>query len=163
MPENLATHGRRKSSSLGSSSTIGPGNGLVYVGSDHGGFFATSVNRPGFLNGRLPDAPWPKFHHDIQNRGELPLMSGIGGEPQTALGVRKQSATIVRAVLELPAAASHKPQTASWLLDATGRRVAELHPGPNDVSRLAPGIYFVTDLGSGGRGRGEVRKVVIAK
>jgi len=33
------------------------------------------------------------------------------------------------------------PKTA--LLDATGRKVADLHPGPNDVSRLAPGVYFV--------------------
>ncbi len=155
--------GRRKSASLGSSSTIGPGNGLVYVGSDHGGFFAMSVNRPGFLNGRLPDAPWPKFHHDIQNRGALPFVSGIGGEGQTSPDVPKQSATIVRGVLEMPAAASHEPQAASWLLDATGRRVAELHPGPNDVSRLGDGVYFVRDQGSGDRSRGEVRKVVVAR
>jgi hypothetical protein len=29
------------------------------------------------------------------------------------------------------------------LLDITGRKVMELQPGDNDVSRLAPGVYFV--------------------
>jgi hypothetical protein len=31
------------------------------------------------------------------------------------------------------------------------------------VSRIEAGVYFVRDLGSGVRGRGDVRKVVIAK
>jgi len=56
------------------------------------------------------------------------------------------TATIVRGVLEL---AGGKPgqsttgQSLVFLLDATGRRVAELHPGRNDVSRLEAGVYFV--------------------
>jgi len=29
------------------------------------------------------------------------------------------------------------------LFDAAGRKVMDLVPGPNDVSRLAPGVYFV--------------------
>ncbi len=29
------------------------------------------------------------------------------------------------------------------LLDAAGRRVMSLVPGPNDVRHLAPGVYFV--------------------
>ena len=29
------------------------------------------------------------------------------------------------------------------LLDASRRKVLELHPGANDVSRFAPGVYFV--------------------
>jgi len=29
------------------------------------------------------------------------------------------------------------------LLDVSGRKAMELQPGPNDVSRLAPGVYFV--------------------
>jgi len=29
------------------------------------------------------------------------------------------------------------------LLDISGRAVLVLHPGPNDISRLAPGVYFV--------------------
>jgi hypothetical protein len=34
------------------------------------------------------------------------------------------------------------------LLDASGRRVLSLRPGPNDVSRLAPGVYFLSTRGS---------------
>jgi hypothetical protein len=29
------------------------------------------------------------------------------------------------------------------LLDAAGRRILDLKPGPDDVSHLAPGVYFV--------------------
>jgi hypothetical protein len=31
------------------------------------------------------------------------------------------------------------------LLDAAGRKVMGLHAGANDVSRLAPGVYFVRE------------------
>lgn len=34
------------------------------------------------------------------------------------------------------------------LLDAAGRKAMELQPGPNDVSRLAPGVYFVEQHGA---------------
>jgi NADH:ubiquinone oxidoreductase subunit len=44
--------------------------------------------------------------------------------------------TIVRGVLNLPLAA---------LLDITGRKVLKLQAGPNDVSRLAPGVYFIRE------------------
>ncbi len=33
---------------------------------------------------------------------------------------------------------------AGWMLDASGRKVAALHPGTNDVRAVAPGVYFVT-------------------
>jgi hypothetical protein len=29
------------------------------------------------------------------------------------------------------------------LLDISGRKMLDLRPGPNDVGRLAPGVYFV--------------------
>lgn len=50
-------------------------------------------------------------------------------------------ATVVRGVLHFPVSSfgfSH-----SSLIDAAGRRLLDLSPGPNDVSRLAPGVYFV--------------------
>jgi hypothetical protein len=53
------------------------------------------------------------------------------------------TATIVHAMLWLASATSRKPQAASWLLDVSGRKVLDLHPGTNDVSGLAPGVYFV--------------------
>jgi hypothetical protein len=48
-----------------------------------------------------------------------------------------------RGVLYLSKASSSKPQASSCLLDIAGRKVMTLHPGANDVSRLASGVYFV--------------------
>ena len=61
---------------------------------------------------------------------------------------RQLTATIVRGVLWLPAAASSETQAPSCLLDAVGRRVIRLRPGPNDVQHLSPGVYFVSSPGS---------------
>jgi hypothetical protein len=58
------------------------------------------------------------------------------------------TATIVRGVLWLRAAASSKTQAPSYLLDAVGRRVMRLRPGPNDVQHLSPGVYFTSSPGS---------------
>jgi hypothetical protein len=72
-------------------------------------------------------------------------------------------ATVCRGVMLLREASSHKPQAAS-LLDIAGRHVLDLHPGPNDIRHLTPGVYFVregaqaTNLKTQG-----VRKVVIAQ
>jgi len=53
-------------------------------------------------------------------------------------------ATIVCGALFLPEATGHKLQAAS-LLDVSGRKVMDLHPGANDVRALAPGVYFVRE------------------
>ncbi|UCG42757.1 MAG: T9SS type A sorting domain-containing protein, partial [candidate division WOR-3 bacterium] len=49
----------------------------------------------------------------------------------------------------------------AMLLDATGRVVMDLQPGPNDIRHVAPGIYFLRPAESGGRSA--VRKVVIQR
>jgi predicted acyl esterase len=67
----------------------------------------------------------------------------------------RPAASIVRGVLSLAGSASHKPQAAG-LWDMTGRKVLDLKPGPNDVSRLAPGVYFV-------RRPPDITKVVVSK
>ncbi|UCG42509.1 MAG: VCBS repeat-containing protein [candidate division WOR-3 bacterium] len=56
-------------------------------------------------------------------------------------------------------------QSGAMLLDATGRAVMDLQPGPNDVRHAAPGVYFVVTphpdpLPQGERGTA-VRKIVI--
>jgi hypothetical protein len=53
--------------------------------------------------------------------------------------------TIVRGVLFLTEVSDLKPQANSWLLDVSGRKVIDLEPGANDVSALAPGVYFVRE------------------
>jgi hypothetical protein len=51
--------------------------------------------------------------------------------------------TIIRGVLFLPEASGEKREARCELLDVSGRRVLDLKPGANDVSRLSPGVYFV--------------------
>ncbi len=76
----------------------------------------------------------------------------------TAYGPRL-TALVIRNMLLLPEAASLRPQAAS-LLDASGRKVLDLHPGANDVSELAPGVYFVREAEAQAQA---VRKVVITR
>jgi hypothetical protein len=47
------------------------------------------------------------------------------------------------------------------LLDAAGRLVMKLAPGPNDIRHLAPGIYFLRSAESGKRSA--VQKIVIQR
>jgi len=46
----------------------------------------------------------------------------------------------------------------SALLDVSGRKVLDLRPGANDVSRLAPGVYFVREAQTP-----SVRRVVVTR
>ena len=48
------------------------------------------------------------------------------------------------------------------LLDASGRKVMDLHPGANDVSRLPAGVYFVREAQAQAQAQA-VHKVVIQK
>jgi len=95
------------------------------------------------------------------------LVYGAGVEENgrpSAHDSRLRAPTIIRGVLSLPAASSPKLQASSCLLDAAGRKVLKLKPGPNDVSRLAPGVYFVrAEPSAVSRGPSAVRKVVLAK
>ncbi|HTW92002.1 MAG TPA: hypothetical protein VMH22_09870 [bacterium] len=69
---------------------------------------------------------------------------GIEETPNAKVRVRSGGATIVRGVLYLPAASVER-EASCLLLDIGGRKVAELHPGANDVRALAPGVYFVRE------------------
>jgi hypothetical protein len=52
-------------------------------------------------------------------------------------------------------------QSGAKLLDASGRVVMDLKPGPNDIRHVAPGVYFVRSADSGERSA--VRKVIIQR
>lgn len=71
--------------------------------------------------------------------------AGVGEESRPPTACRSPlTASVVRGMLEIslqPTANGSRPEVG--LLDASGRRVAKLHDGPNDVSRLAPGVYFI--------------------
>ena len=78
------------------------------------------------------------------------LPTAVAEHPQSLAPRPSPIASVVRGVLylqaprdmtEMPGISDRVPRPA--LLDATGRRLLDLAPGPNDLSRLAPGVYFV--------------------
>jgi YVTN family beta-propeller protein len=69
--------------------------------------------------------------------------------------------TIIRGVMYVPEASSHKPQAAS-LLDISGRKVLDMHAGANDVRTLAPGVYFVRTAQAQAQAQA-IRKVVVTR
>jgi hypothetical protein len=76
-------------------------------------------------------------------------------------GTMNAGPTILRGVLNLQSAI-YNLQSEIALLDISGRNVLALHPGPNDVSRLAPGVYFVRAV-SRKLSAASCRKVMIAR
>ncbi|MBN2464239.1 hypothetical protein JXD38_01255, partial [candidate division WOR-3 bacterium] len=79
-------------------------------------------------------------------------------EPAPASPSRSACPTVVRRATPIRVLA------ASELWDATGRRVAALSVGLNDISHLASGVYFLRGPGTEDRGSSTaVRKVVIAE
>jgi len=67
------------------------------------------------------------------------------------------TASVVRSVLFLPVSPS---TIRTSLFDMTGRKVMELHPGSNDVSRLSPGVYFMREAQAQAQA---VQKFVVAR
>jgi hypothetical protein len=114
-------------------------------------------------------------------RGEICFATnhpvGIADQPpQQSAGVRPL-VTFVRGVLVLGAVGSRQNTAyraapsdggrCGQLLDAAGRKVADLQPGANDVRALAPGIYFVMEAQAQAQAirakPSAVTKVVIAR
>jgi hypothetical protein len=84
-----------------------------------------------------------------------------GSKPQASN--LKPQATIVRGVLFLPG--DRRPGTGdrAALLDISGCRVLDLKPGPNDVSRLSPGVYFVRVTSGLARGASNATKAIVTR
>jgi YVTN family beta-propeller protein len=90
--------------------------------------------------------------------------AGVEESPKPQATSFKLGPTIIRGVLVLGAVDSRQNTACrAELLDAGGRKVMRLQPGANDVRHLAPGVYFLRGAGAGGRGRGEVHKMVLTK
>jgi hypothetical protein len=68
--------------------------------------------------------------------------AGVEETPSAELRTPNGSATLVRNVFNLNSAICN-PTPDFALVDISGRKVFDLEVGENDVSRLAPGVYFV--------------------
>jgi hypothetical protein len=91
---------------------------------------------------------------------EVPgIEQGGNGQPRNVAG----GATIVRGVLWAGDRAQ-KTGDRIELLDISGRRVLDLHAGPNDISHLSPGVYFVREAQAQAQAQAQaVRKVVVTR
>jgi len=107
------------------------------------------------------------FCDDRSGDTELYYLRNPTGNVGTEEGLKPQArsqkpaASIVRGVLVLGAVdIRQNTEYGAELLDAAGRSVLDLRPGANDVSRLAPGVYFVSLETAGGI---ETRKLILAQ
>jgi len=96
--------------------------------------------------------------------GNVGIEEGL--RPQAAS--RKPAATIVHGLLSLEGTSGEKREARGGLRvascelrDIAGRKAMNLEPGANDVSRLAPGVYFIHS--SIDTRHSSITKVVIAK
>lgn len=75
----------------------------------------------------------------VLDPGGFPVCALVGLSGRPAIGPAVESEpSVVRAMLERPANAAP-----AVLFSAAGRRVAYLGAGRNDLSRIAPGVYFL--------------------
>jgi len=87
---------------------------------------------------------------------------GVEETPNVKVRATKSDPTVVTRLLMLETTLGDGRLVRGALLDISGRRVMDLRPGANDVSRLSPGVYFVRGAQAQAQAQA-VRKVVIAR
>jgi hypothetical protein len=168
----------------GEANCVAVSGGHAYVAASYSGLRVDSVAdpaRPGeaghYSTGRKANGVTVVGDYAYVACGDAGLQIlqfyGLGVEetPNAEVRTANPMPTIVRGVLvldelgtrsELPERNSVMSRAA--LLDASGRKVMDLRTGVNDVTHLAPGIYFVRSEPSAvGRQPSAVIKVVIAR
>jgi DNA-binding beta-propeller fold protein YncE len=116
-----------------------------------------------FASGSYPagiaSAPgWTRVYAGSGDNSFLSVIRKSAGPAEMGVqAVPEAQATVARGSLNLAGG------MLATLFDMSGRKVANLHPGVNDVSGLAPGVYFVRGLSALSREASAVivRKVVI--
>jgi hypothetical protein len=88
----------------------------------------------------------------------MPMATGLQAEKPPLSADLAPGATIVRSVLSLQGGSGPLTGCRTRLLDVSGRKVLDLTPGANDVSGLAPGVYYVVP----GPNSGDARKIIKA-
>ena len=126
--------------------------------------FATWQADPGRYLANLVTYVDSHLDYDTSQWHITVFASGISEDEQVdpLPAVRSPMATVIHGMLNLSLAAHRLPLTA--LLDVEGREVLSLKPGPNDVSRIAPGVYFIREQPSAvSRQPVIVRKIVLTR
>ena len=103
--------------------------------------------------------------------GNAAVLENRSVEPRTASS--RGTATVVRGALQLPSSVVRRPSSDGSritdaerrfsLLDISGRKVLDLKPGSNDVSRLAPGVYFISERSAVSGQHSAIRKVIVTE
>jgi hypothetical protein len=94
--------------------------------------------------------------------GKMDPHPGIEDTMNDERGALNLGATIVRGVLFLGDCPRTGTVPKTVLLDISGRKVADLRPGANDVSWLSPGVYFVRERHAQAQAQA-VRKVIVTR
>jgi hypothetical protein len=102
-----------------------------------------------------------RVYNSMRIWGKLGPFGGVAEGEWRAPGriVPYDGPTILHGILHIPQTPVPGPSVRFALLDISGRSVAELHPGENDVSRVASGVYFVRRTAA--REPGSIAKVII--
>jgi hypothetical protein len=90
----------------------------------------------------------PYLYAACNDAGVLVVETTAVGAAEPRRGEWKQArkgASVVRGVLDLEVGSRQKTAYRAELLDVSGRKVLDLHPGANDVRALAPGVYFIRE------------------
>jgi hypothetical protein len=83
--------------------------------------------------------------------------SCIDEQPTATPAASQPKSALLRGVLRIA------QPSACELLDASGRKLLVLHPGANDASRLAPGVYFVCESLKPKLQAQAVRKIILTR
>jgi hypothetical protein len=90
---------------------------------------------------------WADLEYNLLGEAAMPVWipdPTAMADRRDALAPVTPAATVVRGVLEISLQlTAHRSRPGDGLYDANGRRVLDLKPGANDVSPLAPGVYFL--------------------
>jgi photosystem II stability/assembly factor-like uncharacterized protein len=148
---------------------FGPNPPELYLGTDYGVYASTNGGANWIrLGDSLPDIAVCDIACDSINgvvvaathgRGmwRLPVnLGGVADSPRTHAKLGSVSGvTLMRKVLAI-----RESEPGGVLLDVSGRPLMRIAPGPNDVSRLPSGIYYLRSTG-GEPSAGAIQKFVI--
>jgi hypothetical protein len=101
-----------------------------------------------------------RAYNGYRTWGKLDPVPGVEEPTLVSLPAFHDGTIMVRGVLFLPPMTDGGNTSSRALLDASGRWVADLYPGPNDIRYLSPGVYFLREAQAQAQA---VRRVVVTR